>query len=56
MTVEVKKPIAGQRIIDPQTGELTLDGLEVLERIAAALQEQQTTTADHEARITALEP
>ena len=56
MTVDVKRPIAAQQIIDPKTGALTLDGLEFLARIVSALQEQQTTTADHETRIEALEP
>ena len=56
MTAEVKRPISMQQIVNPETGALTLDGLEFLERIVAALQEQQGTTADHEARIAALEP
>lgn len=56
MTVEVKEPIALQQIVDPVTGALTFDGLEIFQRIVGALQEQQTTTADHETRITALEP
>jgi len=56
MTVEVKRALAGQRIIDPQTGALTIDGLELVERIVSAIKEQQETTADHETRIVALEP
>jgi hypothetical protein len=56
MTVDVKRPISMQQIVDPATGALTLDGLEFMERIVSALQEQQTLTEDHEARIEALEP
>jgi len=49
MTVELKDPLSGQPIIDPKTGALTLDGLELLQRLVAALR-------DHEARIVTLEP
>jgi len=56
MTVEVKRALAGQKIIDPQTGALTMDGLELIERLVLAVQEQQATTDDHETRIVALEP
>jgi hypothetical protein len=56
MTVEVKQALWAQKIIDPQTGNLTLDGLEIMQRLILAVQEQQTTTADHETRIVALEP
>lgn len=54
--IEVKQPLSGVAFIDPETGALTLDGLELLQRLALAMQEQQTTTTDHETRITALEP
>lgn len=56
MTVEVKRAIAGQQIVDPKTGALTNDGLELIERLVLAVQEQQATTDDHETRIVALEP
>lgn len=49
MTVELKDPLQGQALIDPETGALTLDGLELLQRLVAALR-------DHEERIETLEP
>jgi len=33
-----------------------MDGLELIERLVLAVQEQQATTDDHETRIVALEP
>lgn len=56
MTVKVKQPIALQQLVDPATGALTLDGLEIFQRLVEAVVEQQATTTDHETRITALEP
>lgn len=37
-------------------GRLTLQGLELIQRIIEATEEAQTMLDDHEARITALEP
>lgn len=48
MTVEVKQPIALQKFVNEDM-TLTLDGLELLQRIVEALQ-------DHETRIDTLEP
>lgn len=56
MTVEVKQILAGEAFTDPATGQLTVAAAELLQRLVLAMQEQQTTTADHETRITALEP
>jgi hypothetical protein len=49
MAVEVKDPVALERYVDPDTGRLTLAGLELLQRVVSALR-------DHEDRIEALEP
>ena len=52
---EIKSPVMGLQMTDAE-GRLTADGVELLQRLVEALREQQTTTADHEARIEALEP
>lgn len=49
MAVEVKDPVGLSRYVNPETGQLTLAGLELLQRIVDALR-------DHEERIEALEP
>lgn len=49
MAIEVTDPVALERYVDPETGRLTLAGMELLQRAIQAIR-------DHENRIEALEP
>ena len=55
MTVTVKDPSRLEIYVD-KSGRLTLEGVKLIQEMARALREAQATIADHETRITALEP